>query len=93
MPKGLPTCTEPVSIVVAEGTVLVITIDPLTKRHLVECDICKKGIRLTKSAHPHRILEHWKYCMLWEEKRQSESSLTFWVSAWKSSPVQFFIQI
>jgi hypothetical protein len=46
MPKGLPTVTEPVSIPVPGGEVLVTTIDPLTKKHHVVCDICKKGVRL-----------------------------------------------
>ena len=73
MPKGLPAATEPVSIVVAEGIVLKTTIDPLTKKHQVQCDICNKKVRLTKSAHPHWLFEHRKYCIIRERKRQSEN--------------------
>ena len=73
MPKARPAVTEPISIVVAEGVVLKTTIDPLTKRHQVQCDICKKKIRLTSSAHPHWLFEHRKYCIIREGKRQSEN--------------------
>ena len=64
MPKGLPIATEPVSITVPGGGVLVTTIDPLTGKHHVECDVCKKRIKLTKSAHPHGLLEHQKHCSI-----------------------------
>ena len=87
MPKGLPAATEPVSIVVAEGIVLKTTIDPLTKKHQVICDVCNKKVRLTKSAHPHGLFEHRKFCIIRERKQKSEnqpSSSIFRVS----NPVQ-----
>lgn len=43
------------SIVVAKGVVVLKkTIDPLTKKHQVQCD---KMVRLTKLVHPHGLLE------------------------------------
>ena len=77
MPKGLPAATEPVSIVVAEGIVLKTTIDPLTKIHQVICDVCNKKIRLTKSAHPHGLFEHRKFCIISKNKRTSPLHLFF----------------
>lgn len=73
MPKAHPAVTEPVSILIAEGIVLKTTIDPLTKKHQVQCDICQKKVRLTKSAHPHGLFEHRKFCIIREGKQQSEN--------------------
>ena len=49
---------QPATVTVAEGVVLETTIDPLTKRHLLTCDICKRIIQLTKSANPNEFFEH-----------------------------------
>lgn len=72
MPKGAPVITVPTSIQVAQGVVLWTTIDPLSKKHYVVCDICKKLIKLTKSAHPHAIFEHRKFCVIREGKTNPE---------------------
>ena len=52
--------TQPATDTVAEGVVLETKIDPLTKRHLLACDICQRIIKLTKSANPNAFFEHRK---------------------------------
>ena len=72
MTKAAPTLTEPTTIAVAQGVVLETTIDPVTKRHLLTCDICKKTIRLTKSANPNAFFEHRKFCAIRERKKSDD---------------------
>jgi hypothetical protein len=72
MTKAAPTLTEPTTIAVAQGVVLKTTIDPHTKRHLLVCDICKKTIRLTKSANPNAFFEHRKFCAIREAKKSAD---------------------
>jgi hypothetical protein len=60
MIKAAPALTEPTTIRVAPGVVLETTIDLPTKRHLLSYDICKKTIRVTKSANPNSFFEHRK---------------------------------
>ncbi|KIM39217.1 hypothetical protein M413DRAFT_29401 [Hebeloma cylindrosporum] len=62
MTKAAPPLTEPATIKVGGGRALTTTIDPLTKYHLIACDICQKTIQLTKSANPNAFFVHRKSC-------------------------------
>ncbi|KAF8909352.1 hypothetical protein CPB84DRAFT_1765916 [Gymnopilus junonius] len=62
MTKPLPAVTEPVSVSVAPGVVLLTTIDKLTQKHLIECDLYLKVIRLPKTGHPDAFYWHREHC-------------------------------
>jgi len=54
MMKAKPPLTKPATIAVAKGVQVLLEtmIDPLTKRHLLTCNICQKIMKLMKLANP-----------------------------------------
>lgn len=71
MTKRIPPVPHPVKITVATDIELWTTIDPGTKRHRVQCDICKSQVRLTTTGHPDRFFQHRNFCYIKAEREKA----------------------
>ncbi|KAJ7938953.1 hypothetical protein B0H13DRAFT_1851128 [Mycena leptocephala] len=60
-PRAIPV-SEPVTLLLKDGTQVVTVVDETTKFHYVICDLCGEDISLTSSAHPYRIESHRTAC-------------------------------